>query len=80
MNHEWDRKRLCGDDVSAQEKELLVRLMEEAGELIQACSKTLRWGWERVNPTLPIVEQISNRELVQRELADVDQIARRLQL
>lgn len=74
----YDRQRLCGDDVTLQEQELLVRLMEEAGEVIQACAKTLRWGWRSVNPTLPASEQETNGKYVQREVRDLITLATRL--
>ena len=78
----YARHALQAHDVSAQEQERLVRLMEEAGELIQACAKTLRWGWDSWNPTLPVVDDSlksggreTNREYVAREFADVVKLA-----
>lgn len=32
--------------VSEAQRERLVILMEECGEVVQACSKILRWGWD----------------------------------
>lgn len=69
---------VLSNDVSNADQVLLVRLMEEAGELIQACSKTLRWGWDSVNPYDASDE--TNRRFVQRELGDVIDIAKRLKL
>lgn len=79
-NSLYDRDRLCGDDVTPQEQELLVRLMEEAGEVVQACAKTLRWGWESVNPTVPVDEQEANGDYLRRELYDLVSLAERLDL
>ena len=87
MNKKYNRKELSADDVTPQQQELLVRLMEEAGELIQACSKTLRWGWRSYNPALPVTDESlisggreTNREYVRRELADLNHVAKRLRL
>ncbi len=77
-NKLYDRDRLCGEDVTPQEQERLVRLMEEAGEVIQACAKTLRWGWESVNPTLPVEQQETNAKYLQREVRDLIDLATRL--
>ena len=74
----YARTHLCAEDVTPQEQERLVRLMEECGELVQACAKTLRWGWASVNPTLPPEEQETNRDYVRRELADVVALAQKL--
>jgi NTP pyrophosphatase (non-canonical NTP hydrolase) len=79
MNAKYDRKRLCGNDVTAQEQERLVRLMEEAAEVQQACAKVLRWGWERVNPTVPVKKQETNREYLGRELDDFMAMAARIE-
>ncbi len=74
----YDRERLCGDDVTPQEQEQLVRLMEEAGEVVHACAKTLRWGWQSVNPTLPRDQQVSNAQYLQREVLDLIEMAKRI--
>ena len=47
------------------------KAIEEAGELIAALGKTLRWGWFSVNPELPRSKQESNESWVRREIADV---------
>lgn len=47
------------------------KAVEELGELQSALGKTLRWGWESVNPELPPAEQETNLNWVQREIADV---------
>lgn len=77
MKSRYDRKRLA-PGVTSAERVLLVRLAEEAGELIHAIAKTLRFGWTSSNPE--IITGEDNRQYVQRELGDVDEIARRLKL
>jgi len=47
------------------------KAVEEAGELLHALGKTLRWGWDGVNPELPRKKQESNARWVQRELQDL---------
>ena len=47
------------------------KAMEELGELQAALGKSLRWGWESVNPELPHSEQESNLLWVRREMKDV---------
>lgn len=49
----------------------LAHAAEEAGELIAALGKTLRWGLDSVNPLLPAAEQETNRAWVTREMADL---------
>lgn len=49
----------------------LAHAIEEAGELLAAMGKTLRWGWQSVNPELPHSEQETNAAWVRREIKDV---------
>jgi hypothetical protein len=49
----------------------LAHVVEEAGELLAALGKTLRWGWASHNPELPIEQQESNIVWVRRELDDL---------
>ncbi|MDF7776894.1 hypothetical protein P1X14_16675 [Sphingomonas sp. AOB5] len=44
---------------------------EEAGEMLAALGKSLRWGLESVNPLLPPAEQETNREWLEREIGDL---------
>lgn len=76
----YERDQLMAMDVSPQEQEYLVRLMEECGELTQACAKTLRWGWISVNPKLPKSQQITNFTHVRCELTDILKLAEKLDL
>jgi len=46
-------------------------LVEECGEVQAAIGKTIRWGWESVNPELPPEQQETNRDWVLRELKDL---------
>ena len=47
------------------------KVVEELGELQAAIGKSLRWGWDSVNPELPRHQQESNQLWVRREIADV---------
>lgn len=47
------------------------KAVEEAGELMAALGKTLRWGWSSVNPELPRSAQEPNASWVRREIADL---------
>lgn len=51
------------------EIERLSYLMEECGEVIQACSKIIRHGYESKNPDLMI--SMTNREDLEKEIDDV---------
>lgn len=77
-NEDYDRTSLQGreNDVSRQDEELLVRLMEEAGEVIQCCSKVLRWGWSSTHPHDTTGED--NADALEREIDDFNDIIQRL--
>lgn len=47
------------------------KAIEECGELCAALGKSLRWGWDSVNPELPPSEQETNQVWVRREIADL---------
>lgn len=47
------------------------KAVEELGELQAALGKSIRWGWESVNPELPMEKQETNEDWVLREIADV---------
>jgi|SRR5581483_6944959 len=47
------------------------KTVEELGELNAALGKTLRWGWDSVNPELPQHQRETNLVWVKREIADV---------
>ena len=47
------------------------KAVEEAGELLAAMGKAMRWGWDSVNPELPPAQQESNQRWVRREMQDV---------
>ena len=49
----------------------LAHLNEECGEVVAAIGKTMRWGYDSVNPELPFEEQETNLDWVLRELSDV---------
>ncbi len=64
------RKRLSGK-VTAQQRYALVILMEEAGEVIQAASKALRWGFDSRNPD--DASHPGNMDQLMNEVADVQE-------
>jgi hypothetical protein len=45
--------QMLTNSISDAEKVRLVKVIEEAGELAQAASKCLLWGYESRNPMLP---------------------------
>ena len=49
----------------------LAHAVEEAGEFCAAGGKTLRFGWDSVNPELPTHKQVLNRAWVLAELRDL---------
>jgi NTP pyrophosphatase (non-canonical NTP hydrolase) len=49
--------------------ERIALLMEECGEVIQACGKILRHGLDSYSPLDP--DQTTNREMLEKELGDV---------
>lgn len=46
-------------------------LVEEAGEVLAAVGKTLRWGLDSYNPDVAVTERETNREWLLRELVDL---------
>lgn len=61
------RLRMVGNEWEASQGPLEVRLMEEAAELIQALSKSLRFGWDMSHPHSGVV----NRAYVLDEMQDL---------
>lgn len=57
------------------EVERLAIMIEECGEVVQACTKILRHGYEDYNPDKKPDERESNRFALARELGDVSAIA-----
>jgi hypothetical protein len=55
----------------------LGRLIEEAGEVIHAAGKTVRFGWESYNP-FPGQSRETNEEWLMREIADFEDAVARL--
>lgn len=51
-------------------------LVEEAGEVLSAAGKSLRWGLMSVNPELLDAKQETNRAWLWRELADLERAIR----
>lgn len=47
------------------------KAIEEAGEFLAAMGKTMRWGWDSVNPELPPKDQETNQLWVRREISDL---------
>lgn len=59
--------------VTPSELELLVLLIEECGEVIQAASKVLRHGWQSRNPTGG-VQAVTNEEDLQTEVGQLQAV------
>lgn len=55
------------------EAERLAMLAEEAGEVVQACMKILRHGYENFNPDNPSAG--TNRKMLAREIGNLDRIS-----
>jgi len=52
--------------------------IEECGEALAAAGKIVRYGWDSVNPLLPLKQQETNREWLIREVADLEFAIHRL--
>lgn len=63
-------------NVTNQEAELLTILMEECAEVIQACSKIQRFGWE--GATTADDSGNTNRDHLATELGDLAAVANKL--
>jgi NTP pyrophosphatase (non-canonical NTP hydrolase) len=68
--------KISEDPLTLADTELLVMLMEEAAEVQQAIAKVLRHGFYSYHPD--DLEQKTNRELLEKELADVFTVHRML--
>jgi hypothetical protein len=75
IEHDMDKARsvrlVDPPMLSPAERELLHMLAEEAGEVVQACMKVLRHGWQSVNPFNPLTP---NSDLLDLELRDVQAV------
>ncbi len=58
----------------------LAHFIEECGEVLAAAGKTVRFGAAMVNPELPLAEQEKNIDWLRRELNDLKETIRRLQI
>jgi hypothetical protein len=47
------------------------KAIEELGELQAALGKSIRWGWDSYDPTIPAEQRITNKEWVLAEMQDV---------
>ena len=59
------------NELETDEIERLAYLMEELSEASAVIGKIIRHGYDSVNPTLPSSDQISNRQMLETELADI---------
>lgn len=55
------------NNLTPAQAELLAMLAEEAAEVIQVIGKVLRHGYDNHHPDMP---QVTNRELLRREIID----------
>ena len=65
---EPEKKEVFSNKLTPAESERLYMLMEECGEVIQACSKVLRHGYDSYHPNNP---NVNNRELLTNEVHDL---------
>ena len=52
-------------------EKVLLKIMEEAGEVIQICSKCIFYGVDNVSPKPSNLHQQSNKELLIEEMGDI---------
>jgi len=57
----------------------MAHAVEEAGELMAALGKTMRWGFWSFNPELPVDQRETNIDWVRREMADLRDALDRLE-
>ena len=57
---------------STNPRQALGHVVEECGEVLAAAGKTIRWGWDSVNPELPLDQQETNLAWLMRELSDLE--------
>ena len=57
--------------LDSAKRERLALILEECGEVQQVIGKILRHGYESVNPTIPKVHQLTNRQMLENELGDL---------
>jgi len=58
----------------------LAHLIEEAGEVVAAAGKTLRFGLGSVNPYLPPEQQETNEEWLKGEVRDLELAIKKLRI
>ena len=56
---------------SADPRQCLARLIEEAGEVLAAAGKSARFGFDSFNPELPVDQQETNADWLLREMDDL---------
>jgi len=56
----------------ANKGDALGRLVEECMEVCLAAGKTVRFGYDSVNPLLPVERQETNEDWLKREIADLE--------
>jgi NTP pyrophosphatase (non-canonical NTP hydrolase) len=55
-------------------------LIEECGEVLQAAGKSIRWGFDSVNPEVPVSQQVTNIHWLLNELDDLTEAIRLVRL
>lgn len=65
--------------LTESEAERLALMIEECGEVVQACCKVLRHGFESHDPTIASVS-LSNREALEKELGHLRHVIDRMTL
>lgn len=70
-----DKIENWGNGLTQAQEERLTMLAEEASEVVQACTKILRHGFDSFDPTLDGSNPPSNREHLEKELLDLIAVA-----
>jgi hypothetical protein len=55
------------------------RLVEESGEVLAAAGKSLRFGLDSYDPTLPVEERETNAAWLKREIDDLKDAIQRIE-
>lgn len=66
------------NELTDAQAERLALLIEECGEVIQACAKILRHGYESYNPLEPVKTSASNREMLATEIGHIQHAVARM--
>lgn len=57
---------------STSREQAAAHIIEECGEVLAAGGKAIRFGWQAVNPEIPVSDQETNLDWFERELKDLE--------